>query len=338
MKAVVLREPGGPEKLDIVDDWQIAAPGPGQVRVRVAACGVCYRDIVDREGKYPFMRRPVVTGHEWAGEIVAVGAKVDDFSVGDRVAATHRPACGDCDACKRGEETLCLQVPAMYGLTVDGGYAEEVLAWPGSLVKVPDVVPLDEAAFLHCTAAVALHGLRAHAQLKSGERVLITGASGGVGVHAVQVAKILGAHVVAVTGSQAKADALAKLGADEVVIAGGAELHKQVKNPVDVALELVGAPTFNGALRALRPGGRMVVIGNVTGERLEVNPGYLIMRQLALYGSAGASRAELADVFAWTAAGRMRPIVADRLPLAEARAAQIRMTTRSTIGRLVLKP
>jgi acryloyl-coenzyme A reductase len=338
MRAIVIHEPGGVERLNLVD-WPSPTPGAGQVRVRVAACGVCYRDVVDRQGGYPFMKRPVVTGHEWAGEIVEVGPDVRDFAVGDRVAATHRPACGECDACLAGEETRCSGTIASYGLTADGGYAEEVLAWTSSLVRVPAALPLDEAAFLHCTAAVALRALRRHGGLERGQTVLITGASGGVGIHAVQVAKILGARVVAVTSSEAKSEAILRAGADDVLVAKG-PFHRDVlaRAEVDLALELTGAPTFNSALRSLRTGGRLVIVGNLTGERIDVNPGYLIVRELSIAASAGATRAELAEVFAWAADGRLRPVVAERLPLTAAREAQTRLQQKGIIGRQVLIP
>ena len=341
MKAILLREAGGLDRLELTD-VPLPSPAAGQVRIRVRGCGVCYRDLVDREGRYPFMRFPFVTGHELAGEVSAVGDGVRDFAVGDRVATTHRPACGECAACVQGNETHCLASPVSYGHTVDGGYAEEVIAWPGSLVKVPDQLPLDEAAFLHCTAAVALRGLRHHAQLGPGETVVMTGASGGVGVHALQVARLLGARVIAVTSSAAKVERLRALGADEVVLDGGGGFHREVMSRTgggaDVALDLVGAPTFNASLRSLRLGGRLVVIGNVTGERVELNPGYVITREIAVHGSAGATRAELAEVLGWAAQGRLQPIVAERLPLAEARAAQARLVEKNVVGRLVLVP
>ncbi|HZS42109.1 MAG TPA: alcohol dehydrogenase catalytic domain-containing protein [Polyangia bacterium] len=340
MKAIVIREAGGPERLELAD-WPSPQPGAGQVLVRVAACGVCYRDLLDREGKYPFMKRPVVTGHEWAGEIVAIGAGVRQFAAGDRVATTHRPACGECAPCRAGDETHCQTAMASYGLTVDGGYAEEVLAWESSLVRVPDAVPLDGAAFLHCTAAVALRALRHHARLAAGQTVVMTGATGGVGVHALQVAKLLGARVVAVTSSAAKVEALRALGADDVLVAPDGNFHKEAlarTGGADVALELVGGPTFNSSLRSLRLGGRLALVGNVTASSLEVNPGYLIVREIAVCGSSSATRAELSEVLAWAAAGKLRPIIADRLPLSAARDAQARLAQKGVVGRIVLVP
>jgi D-arabinose 1-dehydrogenase-like Zn-dependent alcohol dehydrogenase len=342
MRAAVIRDIGS---IELVEDWAEPTAGAGQVVVRVAACGVCYRDLIDRDGKYPFLRRPVVTGHEVAGTIERVGAGAGAFAVGDRVVAVHRAPCGACPACATGEETRCLASPVMYGVTVDGAYAERVALWESSLVRVPDGVALEAAAVLHCTAAVALRALRKHARLAAGETVVITGATGGVGVHAVQVARVLGARVIAVTSSEDKGARLrAELGlaAEEIVVARDAGWHKEVMartgGGADVALELVGAPTFNASLRSLRFGGRLVVVGNVTTERVEVNPGYVIARELAVLGSASATRAELAEVLGWVQAGRLRPIIAARRPLGEARAAQAALSDKQVLGRQILVP
>lgn len=337
MRAIVIREPGGPEKLEL-SEWPIGEPGRGQVRVRVAACGVCYRDIVDRLGKYPFMRRPVVTGHEIGGVVEAVGPGVTAFAIGDRVASTHRPPCGECDECTTGNEARCVGSPVMYGLTADGGYAEQALLWESSMVKVPDQVSLEAASFLHCTAAVALRALGVQGGLTAGQTVLITGATGGVGIHAVQIAKILGARVIAVTSQADKRSALVEYGADEVIVSAPDAIHKQVVPTVHLALDLVGVPTINSAMRTLRPGGRLVVVGNVTQERVEVNPGYLIVKEITLAGSALASRDDLRQVFAWVAEGKLRPVIAGRRPLEEAAAAQAALSDKRIIGRQVLVP
>jgi D-arabinose 1-dehydrogenase-like Zn-dependent alcohol dehydrogenase len=333
---MVIREAGAPLELS---DLATPVAGPGQVVVRVAACGVCYRDLLDREGKYPFMKRPVVTGHEVSGVVASDGEK---FKKGDRVVTTHRPSCGSCPACARGEETHCLQSPISYGLTADGGYAEEALLWEASLVAVPEALSLEAASFLHCTAAVALRALRHHARIEKGNTVLITGASGGVGVHAMQVAKILGARVVAVTSNPNKVELIKKYGADEVVVSSG-DFHKQIGATVigatvDVALDLVGAPTFNSSLRSLGFGGRLVVIGNVTASRVELNPGYCIVRELSIHGSASATRAELAEVLDWAADGRLTPVISERFPLEGANAAQQRLYEKGVVGRQIIVP
>src|SRR5262245_51339868 len=154
------------------------------------------------------MRRPIVTGHELAGEVVELGPGVDGIGVGDRVVGLHRPPCGQCAECQAGDDARCARSPYVFGLTVDGCYAEYVAAHAAALVPLPAGVAFEEAAFLHCTAGVALRALRRIARLVAGETVLVTGASGGVGMHALQVAKLLGARVIAVTGSAAKVEAL----------------------------------------------------------------------------------------------------------------------------------
>ena len=339
MRAAVIREIGA---LELVDDWAEPRAGAGQVVVRVAACGVCHRDLIDRDGGYGFMRRPVVTGHEVAGTVEAVGDGVRGFAVGDGVVTGLRAPCGECAACVAGDEVRCQASAVVYGITVDGGYAERARLWASSLVRVPDGVDLAAAAILNCTAAVALRALRRHARLAAGETVLMTGASGGVGVHALQVARILGARVVAVTSSADKVERLRALGAGEVVVARDAGWHKEVMartgGGADVALELVGAPTFNGALRSLRLGGRAVVVGNITTERVEVNPGYLIARELTVAGSMGATRAELGEVLGWVRDGKLAPVIAARRPLGEARAAQAALKDKSVVGRQLLIP
>lgn len=338
MKAIVIREVGALEVADVPEP----VAGAGQVVVQVAACGVCGRDLIDRDGKYPFMRRPIVTGHELAGTIVSVGDGVRDFAIGDRVACVHRAPCGACDPCQAGDETRCLGSPVMYGLTVDGGYAERALVWASSLVRVPDGVALEAAAFLHCTAAVALRALRRHGRVAGGETVVISGATGGVGVHALQVARMLGARVVAVTSSPDKEPALRDLGADDVVVARDARWNDEVMartgGGAHVALELVGAPTFNASLRSLRWGGRLVLVGNITTQRVELNPGFLILREIAVAGSSGATRADLAEVLRWARDGKLKPIVAARWPLAQAAEAQAALAGKRVVGRQILVP
>jgi D-arabinose 1-dehydrogenase-like Zn-dependent alcohol dehydrogenase len=286
------------------------------------------------------MKRPVVTGHELSGEVVEVGAGAA-FAVGERVCAVHRPPCGACDDCRAGQETRCSRAVHAFGLTVDGSYAELVLAHADALVRMPPEVPFEKAAFLHCTAAVALRALRERARVQAGEWVLVTGASGGVGIHALQLARLLGARVIAVTSHERKAAALLRHGADEVVVTGGdfqREVLVRTDGGADVALDLVGAPTLHRSLRSLRAGGRLVVVGNVTAERIQLNPGWVILREAAILGSAGASRRDLADVLDWVRRGRLEPVVDAVLPLEQARAAQERLAAQDVVGRIVLVP
>lgn len=342
MHAVVLHSCGGPEQLQI-ESREPPNARPGWVVVKVHAEGVCYRDIVERRGGFAFIKQPVIPGHEWAGEIVELGADVDAFAVGDRVVNLHRAACGRCEPCREGHQTRCRAALEVFGLSVDGGYAQFVAAPAGCLVRLPSGIPYAQACFLNCTAGVALRALRGVAHVVAGEQVLVTGASGGVGAHAVQVAKALGAKVLAATTRESKREALRALGADDVIVSTPAELHRAVKRAtagagVDVVLDCVGTPTLNASLRSLRAGGRLVVVGNVTSDRWEVNPGFVILAELQIMGSAGCNRDDLEQVLAWVADGRVRPIIAAQLPLSAAADAHRRLEQQAVTGRIVLLP
>lgn len=336
VKAVVLHETGPIDNLRY-EEVATPQPGPGQVLVEVRAAGVCHRDVIDRRGGFPFMKKPVVPGHEFAGVVTAVGDGVTDFAVGDRVVNLHRAPCGECDYCRAGHEPCCQRQMAMYGLTVDGGYAEFVAADAGSLVPLPAGIPFEQACFLACTAGIALRGLASRAHLRPGERVLVTGASGGVGLHGIQVAKALGATVVAVTSSQTKAEILRMYGADDVVVSTDGAFNRRVDG-VDVVLECVGVPTLEASVRSCRPMGRVVVAGNVTVDRYPVNPGYLILNEIAIVGTHGCTRRDLEQVFDWVRARTLRPVLDETLPLEQAREAHRRLEAKAASGRIVLTP
>ena len=310
---------------------------PGHALVRVRAAGVCYRDVIDRRGGFPFMKLPVVPGHEFGGEVEQVADDVDSVKPGDRVVNLHRAPCGECEYCVAGHEPRCIRSPYAFGLTHDGGYAEYVLAPAGCLVSLPPAIELEAGCFLACTAGVALRAMRTHGRLAEGQTVLVTGASGGVGLHAIQIARAMKARVVAITSSPAKVGALERLGAHEVVVSEDLRFHKRVSG-VDVVIDCVGTPTLNASLRSLRPTGRAVVVGNVTTERVEVNPGLVILNELTLVGSAGCNRADLLDVLGWVQSGEVEPIIADTLPLSSAADAHRTLESRGVTGRIVLRP
>jgi NADPH:quinone reductase-like Zn-dependent oxidoreductase len=340
MRAVVLRELGDPERLvpEIVPD---PLPKPDEILVRVRASSVCGRDLIDRRGGFPLMKLPIILGHELAGEVVMVGSDVAGFSPGDRVVNLQRPHCGACRRCLEGEPILCERAWQSFGATVDGAYAELVIAWPRGLVKLPDTIPFDVGSTLMCTAGVALRALRGRAKLEMGETLLITGASGGVGQAAVQIARHMGARVVATTSSASKVEALKKLGAHHVVVSKDHRFADEVirqTGQVDAALDLTGAPTFPAALRCLRTGGRMVLLGNIELAKVEVNPGALILRGLSLHGSISCTARDMADVFALVQQGALTPRIDRTLPLDQAAEAHRLLASRQVVGRVVLLP
>lgn len=313
------------------------AAGDGVV-VEVEACGVCGRDCLDRAGRFAFVQPPIVPGHEAVGRVVAVGPDVRGWKVGDRVASMHRDSCGACPACARGETSLCASAASVLGLLVDGGYARWLAAPEGCFYPMPEDVEPALAAVLHCTAGTAWRGL-SRAGVAPGARVLVTGANGGVGSAAIEVAQRRGAEVIAVVRDAAHADDAAARGAAHVLVDDGATFHKQLPGgAVDIALDCVGAPTFNAALRSLVVGGRLVAIGNITGARVELNVGYVITYGLEIFGSSGATRADMAAVLAEHARRPFTVPIHARMPLAEADRAQRLVAGGGLRGRIVLVP
>jgi D-arabinose 1-dehydrogenase-like Zn-dependent alcohol dehydrogenase len=341
MRAVVLRRLGGPEELEYteVPDPELAA---GEALVRVKAEGVCGRDLIDRRGGFRGLPLPVILGHEFAGDVVKVAPGVTDLSPGDRVANLLRLGCGACRACQRGETPICERAWQSFGQTRNGGYAELVVAPAAALVKIPAQVSDVEAASVACTFGVALRALRTFGRVTLGDRVLVTGASGGVGMAAIQIAKALGAEVIAATSSESKHEALAKAGADEVVVDPGATLHAKVREHaplgVDVALELTGSPTFTASLRSLKNGGKLVLVGNILADSIKFNPGAVILFGYQILGSAGCTRTDLEDAFSMIAKKKLTVVVNQVLPLEKAADAHRILAERGAVGRIILTP
>jgi D-arabinose 1-dehydrogenase-like Zn-dependent alcohol dehydrogenase len=317
----------------------LPTPSGAEVLVEVEACGVCHRDLIDRAGRWPFLRLPITPGHEAAGRVVTVGPAVRDFRVGDRVGTMHRDACGTCSACQKGHTSICEGAAWVFGIMADGGYARHVLAPESALYRLPATMPAAEAAVMHCTFGTAYRDLRTLGKVVSGERVLITGANGGVGVAAVQIAARLGAEVVAVVRSAEHTELLSRLGAHCVIVDPGTTFHEQRgAGGIDLVLEAVGYSTFASSLRTLRLGGRMVVVGNIVPERVALNLGALITRGLSLIGGSGATRTDMAELLALHQTEPFQVAIDRVLPLSQADAAQRFVRAGGLKGRIVLVP
>ena len=324
----------------VVESCEIPRPGPSQVLIEVEACGVCHRDLIDRAGRFPWMQLPVTPGHETAGRVVAVGAQVTEWVVGDRVGTLHRDWCGECEACARGDQSLCPRAMWVFGLLVDGGYASHLVAPERSLYRLPSDIPGHLACFLHCTVGTAYRGLKVFGQVGEGDRVLVVGANGGVGAAAIQVVNRLGATAVAVVRDALHVDFVRSQGAAKVVVDPGNDFHKKIGAPVDVAIDCVGSPTFNSSLRSLRMGGRLIAVGNVSEERARLNIGFAIVNGLQIIGSSGATRSDMQAVLDLH---RREPFSLDglvdrRVAISDAEQAQQAVRAGGLRGRIVLQP
>jgi len=342
MQAVVLHQFGSVDhlRLQSVADPR---PGPGEVLLRVRACGVCYHDVINRRGSLPRTSVPAILGHEVAGEVVEVGPGVHDWKIGDRAATLQRMSCGVCSACTSGRTSLCRRDARFFGEELPGGYAGLMVAPVGGIGRVPDGIPWTVAATVCCTAGTAVHVVRTRGRIRRGETVLVTGASGGVGLQVVQLARLDGARVIAVTSNPAKVAALYNAGAHEVVAAPGLEFAAGVRRVTDgdgaqVAIEIVGSATFGQTLKAMAPGGRVIVVGNLETGTIDLNPGLVIVKELEILGAYATTQGELEEALQLTCARKLTPFVTDVLPLGDAARAHVRLENREVAGRLVLCP
>ena len=337
MKRARLSSIGWAESL-VVEGAEGRDPKGDEVVIDVDACGVCYRDCIDRDGGFAFMQMPITPGHEAAGRVVAVGPEVTEWRVGDRVATMQRDFCGACDACKRGETSLCQGAAWVLGLLAAGGYATQLIAPQRGFYAIPEGIADEEAAVLQCTFGTAYRGLTRLGPIGDRARVLVTGANGGVGTAGVQVAKRLGAEVIAVVRSEAYVAHARSLGADDVLVDAGDGFHKRLADKVDVVLDCVGPPTFNASLRSLRIGGRLVAIGNVVKDKVALNVGFVIVNGLVVVGSTGATRSDMATVLAMHENEPFGIPIHARMKLDEADAAQRLVKAGGLRGRVVILP
>jgi NADPH:quinone reductase-like Zn-dependent oxidoreductase len=344
MRAVVQRGFGGPEVFEL-SDLPVPEPGPGQVLVRVHACGVCYHELIVRQGLIKHdVALPLIPGHELAGEVVERGPGVSALDVGDRVTALNRETCGNCADCRLGFETQCRHHRFIgHGGEAGGGYAEYAAVQERALVRVPRDMPFDAAAVIPCVLGTLLNGLRDVARVRPGETVLVTGAGGGLGLHAIQCARLAGARVIAVTTSPGKAPVLKEAGADDVVVADRSGFARQVKEltggeGVDVVADNVGAPLFDEAFRSLTRRGRYVVIGQVTGDPVRLQLGVVLFKAVRVMGALSATHAQVTDAVDLVHRGRLRVFLGGVYPLPEFARVHAMLEQRQSVGRLVLVP
>ena len=342
MDAVVLRAFGDSNNLRL-ESVPEPTPGTGEVLLRVHACGVCYHDVINRRGHLPRTSVPAILGHEVAGEVVAVGAGVKGWKVGDRAATLQRLSCGSCPTCRAGRPTLCRRDARFFGEEIPGGYASLMAAPVAGLGRVPASLSWEAAATACCTTGTAVHVVRTRGRIRPGETVLVTGASGGVGLSAVQLARLDGARVLAVTSSASKVEALEAAGADEVIVSPTLEFASEVRKRTDgegvnVVLEIVGSATFAQSLRSVAPGGRVVVVGNLVTRDVTLNPGLVIVKELEILGAFATDQIELEEALKLTATRAIQPFISEALPLADAAVAHARLEQRGVAGRIVLVP
>lgn len=363
MTAMVLTGHGGPEKLVLRDDVPVPQPGPGEVLLRVSACGMNNTDIKVREGSYgaeddpeavstwrarageeSTLQFPRIQGTDTVGRIVAVGEGVPESRIGERAMV---------DFCiyNRPEGDDSLADIDYYGHGRDGGFAEYMVAESGNVYSVTSDLDDAELATFSCAYQTGEHML-ARAGVKAGENVLITGAAGGVGSGLIQLCRARGAVPYAIT-SRGKEQPLLDLGAEAAIPRqdfqspnGGtdeeafiAAVERAMKDrPVDVVADLVGGDMFNGLLRLLRPEGRYTTAGTIGGAVVPLDTRTLYLKHLQLHGSSQGTRGDFRRLLGYIEAGKIKSILSRTYKLSDLHRAQADFVSKSYVGKLVVVP
>lgn len=340
MKAVIFREHGGTHKLSY-EDFPEPMIGPEDVLVRVKACALNHLDIWTREGNpaYPLVL-PHIVGSDVAGTVDQIGSHVEGFTAGQRVCVSPGLSCWRCNACLAGRDNFCRSY-GLLGAVVHGGYAEYVKVPFRNLLPIPDHISFEQAAAFPLVSVTASHMLFALAGLQQGETVLVMGAGSGVGMMAVQMAKLAGAHVITTVGSEEKVPKAKNLGADAVINHSKEKVAERVKalterHGVDVVIEHIGPDVWDSCLESLAKGGRLITCGATTGGDVKLNLRYMYARQLTIKGAYMGTRAELVKAAELVGQGRLIPVIDRTFPLQEARQAQDLMLQRQFFGKIVL--
>ena len=337
MKAAVVREHGAPDRLNFETDFPDPRPGPGDVIVAVKASSLNYHDVFTRRGmpgiKVPM---PAIMGLDVAGEIAEVGPGVTGWSKGDRVLV---------DPINRIEGGLM-------GETVHGGLAELCRAKAHQLVKIPEGVSFSDAAALPVAYGTALRMMRTNGRVAAGEKVLILGASGGVGVCCVQLAKIAGAEVIACAGTDSKAKRLAELGADKTINYIEKDFMKEVfamygkptrrgagtDQGVDVVVNYTGGDTWVKSMKVLKVGGRLLTCGATAGYDPQEDIRFIWTFELKVLGSNGWARSNIVTLLEMVQQGKLKVLVDKIYKLEEAREALRVIEDREVFGKIVVAP
>ncbi|MCC6210488.1 MAG: SDR family NAD(P)-dependent oxidoreductase [Burkholderiales bacterium] len=335
MRAMVIHRHGTLEELTWEPAWPDPAPGPGEVVVKVAVCTLNYHDLFTLRGmpgiKVPM---PIVMGIDVAGEVAALGSGVSGWRLGQRVLI---------DPADRENIKLL-------GEVLDGGLAEYVKVPAAQLIALPEDVSFEAAAALPVAYGTAYRMMQARGAIRPGEKVLILGASGGVGTCCVQLAKLAGAHVIAAASTPEKLARLAALGADEGIDYAATDFSREAirrhgkprifgaSGGVDVVVNFTGGDTWVPSLKCIKRGGRLLTCGATAGHDPAEDIRYIWTFEISVVGSNGWDRSDLLALLELVRAGKLKPVVETRLPLRDARQGFRMLMERRAFGKIAILP
>jgi len=322
MKAAVFHGPNQPLKIEEVETPKI---GPGEILVKIAACGVCNTDMhyIDH-GVPTFKKPPMILGHEPSGTVAEVGENVQGFEVGDRVLIPPVFSCGYCENCRLGKENICLNM-LMLGNHIDGAYAEYTKVPAKDCQHLPDDLPLEESSIIADAISTPYHAVKNRAQVRLGDSVVVFGC-GGVGINVVQTAAAAGGSVIAVDIVDRKLDVAKKLGAQHTINAKDMEdkaLLKKIRTltggGADISIEAIGNPrTIVLGANSVRPGGRHCQVG-YTHHDVPINAARLMFREIEIKGSLGCRPVDYPKIIEMVRTGKiqLKPVVTHKFRLEE---------------------
>lgn len=340
MRAMVLEEFGKPLVKKILP---VPDVGPNDALVRVRACGVCGTDLKITTGKLGFVKTPHIPGHEPAGEVVAVGSAVEDIRVGDHVAVAIFLNCGKCEYCRTGREQICPHLRGRVGFTLDGAYADYLCVPATALRVVAPEVPFEHIALLGDCITTAWNAISVRGNVQPDQWVYITG-TGGIGLHAVQLAKLRGARVVAVDIDDEKLALAQRFGADLTLNSTRDDIVGRVRETVggdgiDVALDFVATQgTLDTDFALLRPDGAVVLVGYNPDGPSQIRTMDIALSEFRLLGSRASGLKELEEMIQMIEEKRIEPVVSRTYTLEEVNRALEDLRNGSVIGRAVVIP
>lgn len=345
MRAVVLREYGPPENMKW-EEVPTPKPAAGDVLLRVGAVSVDLFQMEFRSGRALQIELPRIIGNGPAGIVAELGPGVDGITTGQRVVVCNNVSCGNCKYCRMGRETLCVGLNnhrgGMIGAHRDGGYAEFVTVPARNCVPLPDSISFEQACLIPNTIGPVVKACSGRAGIRPGENVLIVGAGGGMGLHAVQAARACGGRVIAAIRSTRTSDAVLEAGADVVLSTKDADWCEQLHQHTggwgaDVVLDFVATrETLQASLGALAPAGRLVIMGYFPRGGVLETPTWIFTEERTVTGNRSAGRQDVADAVSLIQSGRIKPVVSRVFPLKDAALAHKAFEAGEIVGRAVL--
>jgi len=340
MKAVRIHEFGGPEVLRF-EDVPDPQPRKDEILVHVKACSLNHLDLFVRKG-LPGVKLPHILGSDIAGEIVAVGEYISGFKAGQRVLLAPMHFCNHCAKCSAGLQNQCPEFTVL-GNGMDGGNCELIAVPAVNVIPIPDSLDFNQAASVPLVFLTAWHMLVGRAGIRPGQTVLVLGGGSGVGIAAIQIAKLFNTRVITTAGDEIKLEKARALGADHGINHYKQKISQEVRSitnkvGVDIVVEHVGAATWDESMKSLKPGGTIVTCGATTGPNAAFDLRFLFARQLSFLGSYMGTMGELHEVLKHVFAGTLKPVVDRTFPLKDARAAHEYMESSRMFGKIVLQP